>query len=73
MGFSRRRLLRTGAATATAAGVTLVAGAAAHAADGEPDAAAEQEPLRDRETPHDLERQRANPSNRLGCPLGKGE
>ncbi|MCP3427291.1 hypothetical protein NBM05_15065 [Rothia sp. AR01] len=72
MEFSRRRLLRTGAATATAAGVTLVAGAAAHAAEGEP-AAPEQEPLRGRETPHDLERQRANPSNRLGCPLGKGE
>ena len=71
MDFSRRRLLRTGAATAAVTGVTLAAGTAAYAAETEE--APAQEPLRGRETALDLEQKQANPANQLGCPLGKGE
>jgi hypothetical protein len=71
MDFSRRRLLRTGAATATAAGAALAVGTAAHAAETDP--APAQEPLRGRETALDLEQKHVNPANLLGCPLGKGE
>lgn len=72
MDFSRRRLLRTGAATAAATGVALAAGTAAHAAQTQEEASA-QEPLRGRETALDLEQKQVNPANQLGCPLGKGE